>query len=125
MQTKTFIEGGSGRYEFDLYEPDPAVPGGFRLVSIVTAISITLVDLNTATAIRDNQNALNANNCTFAAGHFVWTIQPADTTMVTGITAGESPVAEIHLALITFEWGGGQSELTVQAQLICRPAGAL
>lgn len=125
MQTKTIIDGGSGRYEFDLYEPDPATPGAFRIVSTVTSISLTLIDLNTGAAIRNAQDVLNTNNGTFTAGHFVWAIIPTDTALVTAAVAGEPPFSEIHLAEITFTWNSGNSKLTVQAQLIIRPAGAL
>ena len=74
-----------------------------------TAINMTLFLLSDPTQIvnaRDNQNVLNANNCTVDAnGLFSWNVQPGDRAMIS-TTVSE----EIHRAEIRYKWAGGNKE---------------
>jgi len=80
-----------------------------------TAITMSLFLLDDSAPIingRDNQNILNANNCTVDAnGLFTWNVQPADRAMV------GSGGSEIHRAEIRYKWNAGASEGVVVIDL--------
>jgi hypothetical protein len=73
----------------------------------LATLRLTFYTIDAAGAVhyinsRNNQNVLNANNCTIDAnGLFTWQLQVADTSMIEAIPN------ETHIALITWTWAGG------------------
>lgn len=78
--------------------PIPAVNMDSIVMTLIETASGAIVNS------RQNQNVLNANNCTYQAtsGLFTWDIQPADTTIVNGETDVDG--IEEHLATVTAKW---------------------
>lgn len=112
MTTFTITEKTSGQYTADLVdELGVAVPG-----ANLTTLILTLYDLDTDTIVngRNGQNVLNANGVTVdVAGHLVWTIAPADTTMVTAASGSER-----HRAIFVATWNGGAKSLPWEVELV-------
>ena len=75
----------------------------------LSSLTLTLYDKCTGTILnsRENQNVLNANNCTVDVnGLFTWNIQADDNQIVsTTLDAGEY---EEHVGLLTWVWSSGQ-----------------
>ena len=84
--------GETGKYTGTLKDADGVV---IPLTSI-SALTLTLTDAATGTAIRSSQDVLNAHNVTVHAttGAVAWSIQAADTALVTSGAASEEHVAE-------------------------------
>ena len=91
-------ERSSGRYTATLTDETGTA------VSALASLVVWLRDVATGTTInsRSNQSLLNANGGTFAAGAFVWQMDPADHAFV-----GVGKTVEIHEAVFLATWDGG------------------
>ena len=82
------------------------------LLTMILTLYVIKAD-GTASLIRNAQNVLNANNVTIdAAGHLIWSIQIADTTLV------EAVPFERHVALFQWTWasGAGKHEVVLSVK---------
>lgn len=103
---RSFRERQSGEYEATVTDPDGnAIP-----LSKVTALTLTLEDVDSGTKInsRDNQSVLGINGVAYTeAGVLTWTISPADNAIVGTACAGE---VQVHRATFEIFWeDGGES----------------
>lgn len=92
-------EKSSSRYTATLLDEDGNPVG----VSVMTSLRLWLRDVATQDYInsRENQNILNTNNVTFAAGVLTWELQPADNIIV------GSGTPEEHEAVFYATWTDG------------------
>lgn len=103
---RSFNERESGEYECTVKDPDGvAIP-----LSKVTALTLTLVDVDSGETInsRENQDVLNTNDVSYTeAGLLTWTIKPADNAIVGTVCHGR---VQEHRATFEIFWDdGGQS----------------
>lgn len=90
----------------NVYQADLQDPNGVAIPAVdLTTLTLTLYDKVTGTVLngRTAQDVLNANNVTVdSAGRLIWTLQPADTAIVT-----PAKELETHVALFEFTWQAG------------------
>ena len=92
--------GETGKFTGTLKDADGVVIP----LSAISAMTLTLTDAATGTAIRSSQNVLNANNVTVhsTSGAVAWSIQASDTALVTSDADSEE-----HVADFTCTFSGG------------------
>lgn len=104
-EQRTYNEGDTPLYSCILKD----TAGVVVPLSAITAITMSLHDVGTGTAInsRSAQDVLNKNGCTYAvsSGTFTWQLVKADSAIVNTSEEGKS---EAHCAEITFAWATGQ-----------------
>ncbi len=107
MDRYRFNEGSSGTISGTILDPQTS-PEAVPLASLTSA-TLTLFDLNTVDLgspisgiinDRHQQDVLNANDVEITDGAFIWSVQSADTVILT-----ERRQVERHRALFTFTWG--------------------
>lgn len=90
--------------------------GSNVLLSEISTVTFTLKDLASGTVVnsRSAQSVLNLNNWTIANGSLAWSIQAADTTLLSSANSEETHRGELMLTL-----SDGQKRTCV-IDLICR-----
>jgi hypothetical protein len=104
------LEGASGRHQTTVVGHDGVTPlPGATLTALqLTLYVIRVDDSDVVVNGRLRQNVLNTNDVVVLPdGRIIWTIQPADTLVVTGVPF------ERHIALFEWEWPGGRGKREV------------
>tara|TARA_R110002020_G_scaffold125704_2_gene283046 strand:- start:921 stop:1313 length:393 start_codon:yes stop_codon:yes gene_type:complete len=104
VEDRRVDEGTSAQYNATITdESETAIP-----LADLTAITLTLYDYSTGTAInsRTDQDVKNTNDVVISsAGVLTWNLKPADNIIVT--TALHKNAYERHIALFEYTWDSG------------------
>ena len=98
--------------------------------ALINTLELSFFDLATATIInsRDAQNVLNANNVVVTAGGLLtWTLQPADTAILSAILFGVTGFVEFETHRASFDcvFNGSASRSTWDVDFKIRNLGKI